>query len=80
MYSRTFRKADRIRRFSITNTPASGWVVAEEADSRTVSRVCYTDWHRVERALVRFSKAAEWLEAEGWIEAREGRALYSTKR
>ena len=68
MYARTFQKADRTRHFSITDAGNSGWEVREEADSRIVRRVLYTDWHRVERARLSFTLEASTLAEAGWTE------------
>jgi hypothetical protein len=69
MYKRTFRKADQTHRFVITNSDGFGWEVREEQDSRVISRVRYTDWHRVERARTAFANQALSLELLGWKES-----------
>jgi len=69
MYKRTFRKADRTHRFVITSSDESGWEVREEQDSLIISRVRYTDWHRVERARTAFAAQALELELCGWKES-----------
>jgi hypothetical protein len=69
MYKRTFRKADQTHRFVITNTDGFGWEVREEQDSQVISRVRYTDWHRVERARMNFAAHALSLELSGWKES-----------
>lgn len=68
MYVRSFRNAEHIRRFTITDTMDSGWEVREERDSRVVKSVRYTDWHRVERALLNFASESATLQLAGWIE------------
>lgn len=69
MYVRMFRKADQTLRFTITTLDGSGWEIREEQDSRLVRRVRYSDWHRVERARLAFSRQAVDLEQSGWVEA-----------
>jgi hypothetical protein len=69
MYARILRKADQIRRFTIREAGAAGWEVREEADSRIIRSVQYTDWHRVERARRVFAWQAATLEDAGWREA-----------
>jgi hypothetical protein len=69
MYKRTFRKADQTHRFVISNPDGFGWEVREEEDSRVISRVRYTDWHRVERARMAFAQQALNLELSGWRES-----------
>jgi len=76
MYARQFRKDDETRRFSITNAGDEGWEVREEQDSLVVRSIRYTDWHRVERARMNFTRTAETLEMSGWVET----GGYSTKR
>jgi hypothetical protein len=39
---------------TVTDAGPEGWEVLEERDRQVVRRVHYTDWHRVERALMRF--------------------------
>lgn len=56
------------RRFSIRPT-AAGWEVRAEEDSRVVKQVCYTDWHRVERARRVFTLEMADLRDKGWAEA-----------
>ena len=68
MYKRTFRKADQTHRFVITNAKDFGWEVREEDDSHVISRVRYTDWHRVERARMNFAVHALNLQSSGWKE------------
>ncbi len=52
------------RRFTVTVTTA-GWAVREERDSHIVRTITYTDWHRVERAMQRFERAADRPEGSG---------------
>lgn len=68
MYARTLAKANHIRRFTIRQAPTHGWEVREERDSEVVRAACYTDWHRVERALMAFTREAERLASAGWLE------------
>jgi hypothetical protein len=70
MYARLFTKAEQTRRFLITSAGSFGWEVREEQGSQVVSRVRYTDWHRVERARQNFARLAEALEHAGWVERR----------
>ena len=43
-----------------------GWEVRDEQDDRVLKQVCYTDWHRVERALNMFNLQIGELEGRGW--------------
>jgi len=41
----------------LTVTPSTeGWKVSEEEGGRTVRTATCTDWHRVERAIARFTQ------------------------
>ena len=46
---------------------AVGWDLREEYDNHVIRQATYTDWHRVERAMMVF-------------ERREGPTTYSAKR
>ena len=65
MFAKTIRKADYVRHYSIQRT-AAGWEVRTEQNSEAVRRVCYQDWHRVERALRVFILEVDSLEQDGW--------------
>jgi hypothetical protein len=69
MYSfqKSVKKADHVRRYSITPT-MSGWEVREEQDSEVIRQTCYTDWHRVERAKLVFDLRVSSLRQNGWQE------------
>ena len=65
MLNRSLRNAEHIRRYLITETPAGGWEVRHEQDSRVVHRAEYHDWHRVERARRSVGREVSELEAAG---------------
>ena len=69
MYARVFRKANQIRRFTITSAENEGWEVREEQNSQVIRSVRITDWHRVERARMHFAREAQTLEHAGWVES-----------
>jgi hypothetical protein len=58
------RKAEDIRRYSISALGAHGWQVTLERDGE-VSHVRYEDWPRVERALALFKREASELFEHG---------------
>ncbi|MBA3270711.1 MAG: hypothetical protein H0T71_09365 [Acidobacteria bacterium] len=66
-FSKSIRKADRIRRYIIQTTDA-GWEVREEQDREVVRQAWYQDWHRVERARRAFVISMTSLRNEGWTE------------
>jgi hypothetical protein len=67
MFSIVLRKADQTRRYSISTLGASGWEVTLEREGEQ-RRVCYDDWHRVERALAMFKLEVSELTRSGWTE------------
>ncbi len=67
-FIKSLRHHGHERRFSIQPT-SGGWEVREEEDSRVVKQVCYTDWHRVERARRAFTVEMLNLQEQGWAES-----------
>lgn len=65
-FNMTLHLADQWRRLIVQEVPR-GWEVREEHDHRIVRQVCYTDWHRVERAVSVFKRQAFELERQGWM-------------
>ena len=65
MFTVTLRKAERIRRYSISMLGASGWEVIRE-DEHETRHVIYDDWHRVERTLAMFRLEVSELTECGW--------------
>jgi hypothetical protein len=53
MHTRERTHAGHTTRFTVAESPG-GWEVREERDSRLVRRVEFSDWHRVERAMLAF--------------------------
>jgi hypothetical protein len=68
MFAKELKQAGHTRRFSISDAGSEGWEVRVEQDSEVVRRVCYTDWHRVERAVLLLSRQVSELEDKGWRE------------
>jgi hypothetical protein len=66
MFEKELTQAGHIKRFTITEASPRGWEVRVEQDSQIVRRVCYTDWHRVERAMCMLSQQVSQLERDGW--------------
>ena len=66
MFARELRQAGHTRRFIIHVRGTEGWEVREEQDEEILRRICYTDWHRVERALQVFTIRIGDLQATGW--------------
>lgn len=68
MFTKELTQAGHTRRFTVADAGLLGWEVKVEQDSRVVRQVCYTDWHRVERALMSLTHQVLKLEQEGWRE------------
>jgi hypothetical protein len=66
MFAKELRQEGHTRKFSIKERGRDGWEVREEQDDRVLKQVCYTDWHRVERALTIFNLQIDELETRGW--------------
>ena len=67
MFTKELTQAGHVRRFTIREAARGrGWEVREEQDSEVVRRVCYDDWHRVERALHSMTAQVLELEERGW--------------
>jgi hypothetical protein len=67
MFAKELSRAGHTRKFSIRDLGASGWEIRDEQDDRVLKQVCYTDWHRVERALNMFNLQIDELEDAGWV-------------
>lgn len=66
MFNTELSYAGHSRRFVLGHLPLGGWELLIEEDHAVVSRVRYTDWHRVERALDAITRRVSELEASGW--------------
>ncbi len=66
MFAKELTFGGHIRRFTISDAGQDGWEVRVEQDAAIVRRLCYTDWHRVERALGVMELEVEALERSGW--------------
>ena len=70
MFAKELRQAGHTRKFSITDMGNAGWEVRDVQDDRVLKQICYTDWHRVERALSMFNLQIDELESKGWASIR----------
>jgi hypothetical protein len=66
MFTKELTHAGHRRRFSISPRGESGWEVRDVSDEKVLKDVCYTDWHRVERAQQVFNLLIDELENDGW--------------
>jgi hypothetical protein len=69
-FSKTLRKAQHVRHYTIRSSD-TGWEVRAEQDSTSLQSVHYDDWHRVERAQRRMMEELETLTNAGWVEERD---------
>jgi hypothetical protein len=68
MFAKELTQAGHTKRFTISDAGSAGWEVRVEQDSHVVRRVCYTDWHRVERAVQMMTLQVSELQENGWQE------------
>jgi hypothetical protein len=68
IFSKRLRSEDHIKEFVVDEADERGWQVREEEDHRIVRRAWEHDWHRVEKAMMRFAVEATQLQRAGWVE------------
>jgi hypothetical protein len=78
MFSRELTFAGHTRTFTVDALLSSGWEVRVIQDADVIRRTCYSDWHRVERAISAIEREVSLLESQGWRAA--GSTTQSTKR
>ena len=66
MFTKELTLAGHRRRFTISPRGEAGWEVRDVHDEQVLKEVCYTDWHRVERAQQIFDIIIDELENDGW--------------
>ena len=66
MFTKELTNAGHRRRFSISSRGDAGWEVRDVQDEQVLKQICYTDWHRVERAQQMFNLIIDELENDGW--------------
>ena len=66
MFARELVHEGHVRRFVVSSAGQEGWEVRVEEDAAVVRRLCYTDWHRVERAMGVISREVQALVSSGW--------------
>ena len=66
MYQRQLRQAGHIRRYEISER-GGAWEARALLDTEVVTHARYDDWHRVERARMRFDLEVVSLENRGWL-------------
>jgi len=68
IFAKRFRSQNHTRSFTVNLADEHGWEVREEQDDEVVARAWLHDWHRVEKAMLRFAVEEMQLESAGWIE------------
>ncbi|HEV3060555.1 MAG TPA: hypothetical protein VGY48_20080 [Vicinamibacterales bacterium] len=68
VFTKTLVRAQEVRSYQVAPTPNAGWEVSERSEQDFVQRQ-YSDWHRVERALTRFTREISELRRQGWVDA-----------
>ena len=66
MFRMYLSRGEETRSYSVADLGTRGWALNKEENSRLVRSACYTDWHRVERAIALIHLEAATLEREGW--------------
>jgi hypothetical protein len=66
MYQRQLHQAGHTRRFEIQEN-GGAWEVRALVDADVVTHARYDDWHRVERAKLRFDLEVGSLQDAGWV-------------
>ena len=67
----TLVRADHVRSFQVRRASPTGWEASEREDQRIVQQRRYTDWHRVELTLRRYTREIAELREQGWREPGE---------
>jgi hypothetical protein len=68
IFSKRLRSHEHVREFVVDEADERGWQVREEEDTRIVRRTWERDWHRVEKAMMRFALEATQLQRAGWVD------------
>ena len=70
IFSKQLRSREHTRQFVVDKADERGWQVREEQDNLVVKQAWLRDWHRVEKAMMRFAVEAAQLQRAGWQEVR----------
>jgi len=68
IFSKRLRSQDHTRSFTVDSAHEYGWEVREEQDDEVLTRTWLHDWHRVEKAMMRFAVETIQLQSAGWTE------------
>jgi hypothetical protein len=68
VFRKTLVRSVHVRSFEISESADSGWQLFEREDEQVVALQRFTDWHRVERAILRLARVVAELQRDGWHE------------
>ncbi len=68
LFTKTLVRARQVRTFEVAALPHVGWEASERAGVEVIEQRRYSDWHRVERVLSRFTQQIDELRQQGWVE------------
>lgn len=68
VFAKVLVREPQTRAFEIAAVAGAGWQVRECDGDAVVQRHC-SDWHRVERAIDRFTREISELQRDGWVES-----------
>ena len=68
LFTKTLVRALQVRTFEVAAVPNAGWEASERAGVHVIDQRRYSDWHRVERALIRFDREIDELRRQGWVD------------
>jgi hypothetical protein len=69
VFTKKLVRAREMRSFEVAAAPNAGWHVSERSDRDVIREHSFSDWHRVERTLLRFNREITELRRQGWIDA-----------
>ena len=69
VFNKTLVRASEVRSFQVAAAPNAGWQVSERSEQDVILEQQFSDWHRVERTLLRFGREITELRRQGWIDA-----------
>ena len=69
VFTKRLVRASQVRSFEVAAAPSAGWHVSERSNRDVIREQEFSDWHRVERTLLRFNREISELRRQGWIDA-----------
>jgi hypothetical protein len=69
MFAKELTRFAHTRRFTDVENGRNGWELTVLDDNQVVRHAIYSDWHRVEHALMTIEEEIAALQDEGWKES-----------